>query len=40
MYGSNLQTRREAGDSLALASRVKAGDVRAAPFSRARTVRL
>ena len=29
MYGSNLQTSREAGDSLALASRVKAGDVRA-----------
>ena len=29
MYGSNLRTRREAGDSLALASRVKAGDVRA-----------
>jgi len=29
MYGSNLQTRREIGDSLALASRVKAGDVRA-----------
>jgi LAO/AO transport system kinase len=29
MYGSNLRTRREAGDLLALASRVKAGDVRA-----------
>jgi GTPase len=29
MYGSSLQTRREIGDSLALANRVKAGDVRA-----------
>ena len=29
MSGSSLQTRREAGDSLALADRVKAGDVRA-----------
>jgi GTPase len=28
MYGLNLQTRCEIGDSLALASRVKAGDVR------------
>lgn len=29
MCGSSLQTRREAGDSLALADRVKAGEVRA-----------
>lgn len=29
MFGSSLQTRREAGDSLALADRVKAGEVRA-----------
>jgi LAO/AO transport system kinase len=29
MFGSNLQTRREAGDALALAERVKAGEVRA-----------
>jgi len=29
MSGSNLQTRREAGDSLALADRVKAGEIRA-----------
>lgn len=29
MFGSSLQTKREAGDALALADRVKAGDVRA-----------
>jgi len=29
MFGSSLQTRREVGDSLALADRVKAGNVRA-----------
>jgi LAO/AO transport system kinase len=29
MFGSNLQTKREAGDALALANRVKAGEVRA-----------
>ncbi len=29
MFGSSLQTRREAGDALALADRVKAGEVRA-----------
>lgn len=29
MFGSNLQTRRETGDSLALVDRVKAGEVRA-----------
>ena len=29
MFGSSLQTKREAGDSLALADRVKAGEVRA-----------
>jgi LAO/AO transport system kinase len=29
MFGSNLQTKREAGDALVLADRVKAGEVRA-----------